>query len=262
MKTQAGLFRGRCCRWGRWVKLGFNHLIWPAKCLHCSADLTEEAHLLCPACWADLLACSAGTYCEGCGRDVSDYALVEGRCLPCRGQTTWLDGMARCGVYDLRFREMILRFKNGATELRAVLSPMADQALHGCTFFDQIEVLAPVPLHWTRRIRRGYNQSAILARSLHHPRAGFSRGLVRTRATQPQPVAATEARRRRNVQGAFAVRPAHNRLEGRCICLVDDIKTTGATLNECARILKQKGGAAKVYALVLAVAGQKTKDPV
>lgn len=67
---------------------------------------------------------------------------------------------------------------------------------------------------------------------------------------------ASPAARARNVAGAFAVRYRHS-FAGRNLCLVDDIKTTGATLNECARTLKE-AGAAKVFALVLAVAGQKT----
>ena len=65
----------------------------------------------------------------------------------------------------------------------------------------------------------------------------------------------SRAERVRNVAGAFAVRYRHD-FDGRKVCLVDDIKTTGATLNECAKMLKQ-AGASKVFALVLAVAGQK-----
>ena len=67
--------------------------------------------------------------------------------------------------------------------------------------------------------------------------------------------AATPAARARNVAGAFAVRDGHG-FTGRTICLIDDIKTSGATLNECAKAIKE-AGAARVYALVLAVAGQK-----
>ena len=68
---------------------------------------------------------------------------------------------------------------------------------------------------------------------------------------------ANAAARAKNVAGAFAVRYGHN-FTGRTLCLVDDIKTTGATLNECARVLKQ-AGASKVFALVLAVAGQNIR---
>jgi ComF family protein len=112
-----------------------------------------------------------------------------------------------------------------------------------------------VPLHWTRRLRRGYNQSQLLAKQLHQPRARISTDLVRVRRTRAQPQVATPAARARNVAGAFVVRYGHG-FAGRRVCLVDDIKTSGATLNECAKALKE-AGAARVYALVLAVAGQK-----
>jgi len=111
-----------------------------------------------------------------------------------------------------------------------------------------------VPLHWSRRLTRGYNQAHILARKLKHPTAKINTDLVRIRRTKSQPAMASPAARARNVAGAFAVRYRHN-FTGRKICLVDDIKTTGATLNECAKTLKQ-AGASKVFALVLAVAGQ------
>jgi len=82
----------------------------------------------------------------------------------------------------------------------------------------------------------------------------ISTDLVRVRRTKFQPTMTTPAARARNVAGAFAVRKGHS-FAGRTICLVDDIKTTGATLNECAKTLKE-AGAAKVFGLVLAVAGQ------
>jgi ComF family protein len=102
---------------------------------------------------------------------------------------------------------------------------------------------------------RGYNQSQLLVKKLRHPSAKINTDLVRIRRTKSQPVMATAAARAKNVAGAFAVRYGHS-FANRKICLVDDIKTTGATLNECAKTLK-KAGASKVFALVLAVAGQK-----
>jgi competence protein ComFC len=101
---------------------------------------------------------------------------------------------------------------------------------------------------------RGYNQSLILAKKLKHPTAKISTELVRIRRTKSQPAMASPAARARNVAGAFAVRRGHN-FAGSNVCLIDDIKTTGATLNECAKTLKD-AGASKVFALVLAVAGQ------
>jgi len=149
---------------------------------------------------------------------------------------------------------MILAFKNGRTELDSILGFLAESALEGCNFRDEAELFVPVPLHWSRRLVRGYNQSHVLLSRLKPPGASVSTDLVRIRRTKLQPAMAGPKARARNVAGAFAVRRGHGFAGGR-ICLVDDIKTTGATLNECARVLKADG-AAKVYALVLAVAGQ------
>ena len=102
---------------------------------------------------------------------------------------------------------------------------------------------------------RGYNQALVLAKKLKHLKAKINTDLVRIRYTKTQPGGiANAAERAANVAGAFAVRRRH-RFKGANVCLVDDVKTTDATLNECAKTLKE-AGASKVYALVLAVAGQ------
>jgi len=151
---------------------------------------------------------------------------------------------------------MILAFKKGRTELDSVLGFLANSALQGSGFLNEIEFFVPVPLHWWRRLTRGYNQALVLAKRLKHPSAKINTDLVRIRYTKTQPGGVADvAARARNVAGAFAVRRGHN-LISRRVCLIDDIKTTGATLNECAKTLKE-AGAAKVFALVLAVAGQK-----
>jgi len=150
---------------------------------------------------------------------------------------------------------MILAFKKGRTELDSTLAFLANSALQGSGFVNTIEFFIPVPLHWFRRLVRGYNQSLVLVKGLKHPTAKINTELVRIRHTKSQIIMPTAAARARNVAGAFAVRRGHQ-FTGRKVCLVDDIKTTGATLNECAKTLKQ-AGASKVFALVLAVAGQK-----
>jgi len=150
---------------------------------------------------------------------------------------------------------MILSFKNGQTELISSVGYLCNSSLEGSNFYNDIELFVPVPLHWTRRLFRGYNQSCLLAKKLKHPTAKISTGLVRVRRTKLQPVMASPTARAKNVAGAFAIR-GRNNFNNRKICLVDDIKTSGATLNECARTLKE-AGASKVFALVLAVAGQK-----
>jgi competence protein ComFC len=164
------------------------------------------------------------------------------------------DAIAGCGVYDKTLRSMILAFKNTHCELVSILSPIAESALQNSSFADKIDFLVPVPLHWLRRLRRGYNQAKLIAEQLSTKKRKMNTDLVRIRNTAAQPSFISAAAKARNVADAFAVRKGHN-FAGKEICLVDDIKTTGATLNECAKTLKQ-AGAKKVYALVLAVAGQ------
>lgn len=209
---------------------------------------------MCAQCWDQLLACAGGDYCRRCGRDASKFGLLQGACPDCQGRQLRFDAIARCGIYGRGLQTMILGFKNGKTELDSVLGFLANAALEGSGFSSEIELFVPVPLHWSRRLARGYNQSHILAAGLRHPTARISTDLVRIRRTRLQPAAASAAARERNVAGAFAVRRGHS-FAGRRICLVDDIKTSGSTLNECAKVLKE-AGASKVFALVLAVAGQ------
>jgi len=238
----------------RFVLQGVNQLLWPAVCNICRESICETAGGLCAGCWDELAGCTGADYCGRCGRQASRYGIVAGACPDCQGKEMHFDQIARGGVYAEALQRMILAFKNGRTELDATLGFIAKTALESSMFCGDIELLVPVPLHWSRRLFRGYNQSLVIARKLSHPSARIDTDLVRIRRTKSQPTMATPAARARNVAGAFAVRRRH-RFAGRRICLVDDIKTTGATLNECAKTLKE-AGATKVYALVLAVAGQ------
>ncbi|MHC4158862.1 MAG: ComF family protein [Planctomycetota bacterium] len=236
---------------------GLHQLLWPAVCSGCGESICESDNSLCRNCWGQLLSYTGGDYCRRCGRDVSKFALVEGACPDCQGRGIYFDEIARGGVYKEALQRMILSFKKGRTELDGVLSFLANSALEGSGFINEVELFVPVPLHWTRRLARGYNQSLIVARRLEHPAVKINTELVRVRRTKLQPLMATAAARARNVKGAFGVRRGH-KFGGRNICLIDDIKTTGATLNECAKTLKE-AGASKVFALVLAVAGQDVR---
>lgn len=239
------------CRFGL---RGVNHLLWPAVCISCGEGICETDNNLCRDCWEQLLSCAGADYCRRCGRDASSYGMVEGACPDCQGKEIHFDQIARSGVYGEALQKMILAFKKGRTELDNVLGFLVNSALRGSGFVNAIDFFVPVPLHWFRRLVRGYNQSLVLAKKLKHPAAEINAELVRVRYTKSQPMMASPAARARNVAGAFAVRRGHE-FAGRSICLVDDIKTTGATLNECAKTLKE-AGASKVFALVSAVAGQ------
>jgi ComF family protein len=232
---------------------GLGHLLWPGVCVNCDSNLAETASALCSDCWSQLAAVCTPDYCRRCGRDVSKYGIYDDSCPNCQSEEINFDGIARAGIYDDVLRNIILAFKHGKTELDLVLAGLINSALQVSGFSGEIDMFVPVPLHWRRRLTRGYNQSHILTKKLTHP-AKISTDLVRIRYTKYQPDMLTPAGRAKNVAGAFAVRYKHP-FAGRRICLVYYVKTTGATLNECARTLKE-AGAVRVFALVLAVAGQ------
>jgi len=243
-------------KFARFILDGVNHLLWPAVCTNCGKGTCESDGELCKDCWGKLLAFTTADYCPQCGRDVSKYAILDGACPDCQGKDIHFDKIARGGSYGGSLQEIILAFKKGRTELNDVLGLLIDSALQGSSFYGRIDLFIPVPLHWSRRLARGYNQSLLLAKKLKHPSAQTCTDLVRIRRTRPQPSLTTASGRAANVADAFAVRRGHG-FKDRRICLVDDVKTTGATLNECAKTLKQ-AGAAEVFALVAAVAGQNS----
>jgi ComF family protein len=147
----------------------------------------------------------------------------------------------RQAIYELKYHN-----------LRALAAPLAEMLYH---YFRAsplpVEVLVPVPLHPRRLRERGYNQSRLLARELGRL-AGLPMiddCLVRQRHTSPQARTSNVAERRSNTAGAFACRD--QRLRGKQVLLIDDVATSGATLDACAAVLKA-GGATSVWGLVMA----------
>ena len=151
--------------------------------------------------------------------------------------------------YDDASRPLVLAFKHGGRTDR-LASFAAQMQRAGRVALGAADQLVPVPLHRSRLIRRRYNQSALLARALSR-RTGtpVAQPIIRTRRTRSQGELSAVGRRR-NVGGAFAV-PDPEAVSGRHLVLIDDVMTTGATLNACARTLK-RAGAARVDALCLA----------
>lgn len=153
--------------------------------------------------------------------------------------------------YDEASKNLILAFKfMDRTENARLLAAMLKVAGEDI-FKAGVDVIVPVPLHYTRLVKRRYNQSALLARELGRytglPVDCFS--LVRHRKTRPQ-VEFSGFERVRNVKNAFSV-PHPEKLAGKRVVLIDDVLTTGSTLKECAAALK-KAGVRSVDALTVA----------
>lgn len=121
--------------------------------------------------------------------------------------------------------------------------------------FDDVDLLVPVPLHWLRRLRRGYNQSELLCRGIAEvmPREVNTTALIRHRYTREQSLQ-RGAVRAANVEGAFRLRHPEQ-LEGRHVMLVDDVLTTGATLSACADAMRGVAGL-RLSVATLSIAGQ------
>ncbi|NLH15223.1 MAG: ComF family protein [Phycisphaerae bacterium] len=231
-----------------------NHLLWPTICLGCRSRKDDLDTFLCADCWRDLMAACGGDYCPRCGRQASRYSRIDNRCGDCQDRLIAFDAIARAGVYSGALRQIILSIKfQDRGELAEPLIRILNASLGSAAFADSIDYFVPVPLHWRRRLSRGFNQSRLLAGGLVHPTATVNTDLVRIRNT-PTQWSLDPAQRRRNVRGAFAVRKNH-KFSGKRVCMVDDITTSNATLNECAAVLR-RAGAEKVYALVAAVAMQ------
>ena len=228
------------------------HFLWPRRCLICGISILPIDEGLCPSCWGDLAKAVSADYCRRCGRDGSVYGIVGGKCGHCQDLQIEYDGVVRVGCYESSLRSMILSLKfSERTEWVVPLATMLRQAMTTARLSEQIDMLVPVPLHWRRQIKRGFNQSHLLAKRVKLPQISVSTDLVRVRHTKQQ-WDLNSAQRRRNVKGAFAVRKGHP-FAGKIVALVDDITTSGATLTECAKALKQ-AGAVKVVSVVLATA--------
>ena len=174
-----------------------------------------------------------------------------GRCATCRRRPPAFDRGAVACDYQGELRAIIHAFKyDGRRSLAQPLGRLLRDA--GRAVLTGADLVVPVPLHPWKRLQRGFNQSADLAQRLDLPVCCV---LCRSRATLPQ-AGLTPGQRRRNVAGAFALAPwpwpsPRAAIAGRTLVLVDDVMTTGATLDACARLLK-RAGAREVRTLTLA----------
>ncbi|EKO39166.1 MAG: putative amidophosphoribosyltransferase [Solidesulfovibrio magneticus str. Maddingley MBC34] len=239
-------------------RLGRRLLAACDRCQACQGLLPADASLpLCPAC-RDRLAPRLGGFCPRCGAMGENAEATPGLCLDCRRDGRPWDGFAFHGRYEGLLRELVLGFKfHGRLGQGRLLAGFLAAAWRRAAARDgpgcpdgAPDLLVPTPLYPRRLAWRGFNQSLELARLLGReigtPLAPLA--LARLRDTVPQS-SLPGRERRSNLTGAFAADPAQ--VAGRRVLLVDDVMTTGATVETAAQALR-RAGAARVDVAVAA----------
>jgi ComF family protein len=230
--------------------------LYPPRCRACGGTIYgRDSEYFCASCWAQIEVVSH-PLCPVCGRPFLDAAGDDHPCGACLSRDPHYVRARAWSCYPREelaehpLRQVIQRFKYGRKV--SLGKPLGRLMALGCQDFlneCRVDLMIPVPLHPKRLRWRGFNQSHLLARQVGRaygiPVDPFV--LSRHKETPPQ-TQLKEDERRRNVRGAFSITGS---AKGKNVLLVDDVYTSGATVNECSRVLK-KGGAKGVYVLTLA----------
>jgi len=229
-------------------------LLYPHACVVCGASV-ESRHddVACTACWAgtkffaddETLCWKCGAVTEAIVRDDRRMSIHCGHC-----DKDHFTAARACGLYDGVLRASVLALKREPHVGRRLLQTMIQVQLRAP--IADANLIVPVPLHAKRERERGHNQAAVLARELARA-TGLELDeyvMVRRRHTEKHRAGMDSRARRDSVAGAFAVR-APKQIAGRRVLLIDDVFTTGATVSECASVLKATG-AGDVFVLTVA----------
>ena len=229
-------------------------LIYPQRCAACGGSVdSRHDGVACSACWeATRIFDEDETLCWKCGAlSTGSVATAKRQAVRCGGcDADNFTGARACGLYEGALRASILALKREPTVARRLLETLrqTQQRLP----LAEANLIVPVPLHASRENERGFNQAVILARELARATKlpVDEHSLVRTVHTERHRAGMDARGRRDSVGGAFEVRRPEP-IAGSRILLIDDVFTTGATVSECAAVLKS-AGAADVYVLTIA----------
>ncbi len=227
------------------------NLLWPPTCPICN-NPTSAARKLCTDCWADLRILTE-PLCEYCGGEVKGHQAMI--CEDCyEVNRPWQAGRC-CASYQGTARKMVLRLKHMRSEdLAQIMAEIAQQ--HCQSFFREADFIIPVPLHWRKNLKRGFNQAALIAHHLsklnHIPMREDI--LKRAQYTKAQTRQSNFEARFENLNHAFALKNP-DAIKGKHILLVDDVFTSGASFQNCCEALV-RGKPATLSVFAFARAGE------
>ena len=229
-------------------------LVFPPQCGACKAHSSALVGHLCVACRKALARDRAIPACPRCGRTTAPHEVADGKCRECRRSPPRVAGTVRVGPSGTPLVRLVRAHKyRGRENLGAMLGGWLAEEARTSPWIDRVEVITSVPTHWRHRLRRPLHAADVLAarvaRQLDTPYVP----LLRRLRGGPHQVGLSYTARLANVRGAFALKRKVV-LRNPRILLIDDVQTTGATINECARALLL-GGAAEVYAAMVVNVG-------
>ncbi len=226
-------------------------MLFPDDCRICAKPLRNISRIpVCPACLAVPRPLVADRFCVVCQSPFVEAYPLDGQdiCMVCRGGKPSYDATYSYGSYDGALRELIRLFKYSRIE--SLSKPLGQLMVRAIPRHLNFDFVMPMPMHWYRQWRRGFNQAELLARPVARLYGTpVSRHLRRVRLGKVQAGLGAEARRE-NLKRAFQVKRT-GEIAGKKILLIDDVLTTGSTLHAAAAALKA-AGAAQVVSLTLA----------
>ncbi len=227
------------------------NILFPRRCPVCGGIVKPAGKLICPACFRELSFVKSPV-CKKCGKEIADETLEF--CEDCMAHRhTFEYGMALVNYNDVARNSMVkIKYHNKREYLDfygAALASRYEKTIRRM----QVDAIVPIPIHPSRRRKRGFNQAEVLAKIVGE-RLGIPvmpELLVRTKKTLPQKeLSATE--RLKNLSGAFAAGEIPTDI--RRVLLVDDIYTTGSTIEACSRVLRS-AGVETIYFVAICMAG-------
>jgi ComF family protein len=229
------------------------NLIFPPLCPICKTLLGSQGKnsIICADCHKAIRPVGP-PYCPCCGLPYPSGDEKGHLCAPCLKEKRYFEVHRTCALYEGALKEAIHRFKYGGVfPLVKVFGDLLHPAFQNLTRDYPVDLLVPVPLHMRRLRERGFNQALLLVRELSK-RAGIpyaERALKKIKDT-PFQITLKKRERRKNLTRAFQVKD-REAIKGKAVILVDDVYTTGTTVNECSRALRM-AGAERVAVLTVA----------
>jgi ComF family protein len=239
----------RCSRILPWLL----NLIFPPVCPICKTLINGKGEnlIICPDCRQAIRPVHP-PYCPHCGLPYPAGTGEDHPCAPCLKEKWYFAIHRSCALYEGALKEAIHRFKyEGVFTLVRVFGDLLQPAFQILSRDYPADVMVPVPLHIRRLRERGFNQALLIVKELSK-RTGIpyaERALKKIKDT-PVQITLKRRERRKNLSRAFAVGD-EEAIRGKVVVLVDDVYTTGATVNECSRVLL-RAGAAQVAVLTVA----------